>query len=54
VRLLRHYVDRYDGDRALVLAAYYQGQSAVDRNGIYAVTRPYIDSILVLERLFAR
>jgi N-acetylmuramoyl-L-alanine amidase len=52
VRLLRHYLDRY-GDRSLALAAYYQGQSAVDRHGIYAVSRPYIASILRLEQIFA-
>ncbi len=52
VRLLRHYLDRYRGNTALVLAAYYQGQSAVDRHGIFAVSRPYVASILVLERLF--
>ncbi|HEX2141588.1 MAG TPA: LysM peptidoglycan-binding domain-containing protein, partial [Candidatus Limnocylindria bacterium] len=53
VRLLRHYLDRY-GDRSLALAAYYQGQSAVDRHGIYSVSRPYIASILRLEQIFAR
>jgi LysM repeat protein len=52
VRLLRHYLDRYDGDRALVLAAYYQGQRAVDRHGIYPVSRPYIASITALVKLF--
>ncbi|MGH2445740.1 MAG: lytic transglycosylase [Candidatus Limnocylindria bacterium] len=52
VRLLAHYLDRYDGNRGLVLAAYYQGQRATDRHGIYAVSRPYIASIVVLERLF--
>ena len=52
VRLLRHYLDRYHGDRSLVLAAYYQGQTAVDRHGIYPISRPYIASILFLERLF--
>ena len=54
VRLLAHYLDRYDGDRAKVLAAYYQGQAAVDRHGIYPVSRPYIASIATLEALFAR
>jgi LysM repeat protein len=54
VRLLRHYLDRYAGDRSLALAAYYQGQSAVDRHGIYAVSRPYISSILQLEQIFSR
>ena len=52
VRLLAHYLARYSGDRDRVLAAYYQGQSAVDRHGIYAVSRPYIASIRTLERLF--
>ena len=52
VRLLRHYLDRYGGNRDLVLAAYYQGQRAVDRHGVYPVSRPYIQSIRQLERLF--
>jgi LysM repeat protein len=52
VRLLAHYLDRYHGDRAKVLAAYYQGQTAVDRHGVFNVTRPYIASILELERIF--
>jgi soluble lytic murein transglycosylase-like protein len=54
VRLLAHYVDRYDGSRDLVLAAYYQGQTAADRHGVYRVSRPYIASIKVLEALFGR
>ena len=52
VRLLAHYLDRYDGDRNRVLAAYYQGQWAIDHHGIYAVTRPYIASITSLQRIF--
>ncbi len=52
VRLLAHYLAHYDGDRARVLAAYYQGQWATDHHGIYPVSRPYIASIKVLERLF--
>jgi soluble lytic murein transglycosylase-like protein len=52
VRLLAHYLDRYDGNRDLVLAAYYQGQTAVDRHGVYPMSRPYIASIRVLESLF--
>ncbi len=54
VRLLKHYFDRYDGDRAMVLAAYYQGQTGADRHGIYPMTRPYIESILALEAIFSR
>ena len=52
VRLLAHYLARYGGNRELVLAAYYQGQTAVDRYGVYSVSRPYIASILILERIF--
>jgi len=52
VRLLRHYLDRYGGNKELVLAAYYQGQSATDRHGIFPISRSYIASILYLERLF--
>ena len=52
VRLLAHYLDRYGGNRDLVLAAYYQGQTAADRHGVFAVSRPYIASIKALETLF--
>jgi N-acetylmuramoyl-L-alanine amidase len=51
VRLLKHYLARYAGDQRLVLAAYYQGQRAVDEHGIYPISRPYIDSIIALEAL---
>ena len=51
VALLKHYLLRYRGDRRRALAAYYQGQRAVDRNGIFPVSRPYIDSILLLEEM---
>jgi soluble lytic murein transglycosylase-like protein len=54
VALLKHYLRRYDGSRPLALAAYYQGQAGTDRHGIYPVSRPYIDSILILEAMFAR
>jgi LysM repeat protein len=54
VALLKHYLRRYHGSRALALAAYYQGQAGTDRYGIYAVSRPYISSILILQAMFAR
>jgi LysM repeat protein len=54
VRLLRHYLDRYHGDRPRALAAYYQGERATDVNGIYPMTRQYIASILALQTLFSR
>ena len=50
VRLLAHYLERYDGNLDLVLAAYYQGQTAADRHGVYPVSRPYIASIRLLVR----
>lgn len=53
VRLLKHYLVRYGGNPSLALAAYYQGQTATDRYGIFAVSRPYITSILRLQQLFA-
>ena len=49
VTLLKHYLRRYRGDLRRVLAAYYQGQAAVDRHGIFPVSEPYIASILLLE-----
>jgi soluble lytic murein transglycosylase-like protein len=52
ITLLKHYLARYHGDRSLVLAAYYQGQTAADRYGVYHMTRPYIASILALEAFF--
>jgi LysM repeat protein len=53
ISLLKHYLARYHGDRTLVLAAYYQGQTAADRYGVYTMTRPYIASIRALEAFFA-
>ena len=52
VQLLAYYLTRYGGSHELALAAYYQGQRAVDLHGIYPVSRPYIASILALEALF--
>ncbi len=52
VLLLRHYFVRYHGDRDRILAAYYQGQRALEEHGIYRVSRPYIASVRALEQLF--
>lgn len=54
VALLGFYLDRYAGSRELALAAYYQGMTAADRHGVYAVSRPYIASIIALEAIFSR
>jgi LysM repeat protein len=53
VTLLKHYLVRYQGNQPLALAAYYQGQRAVDELGIFPVSRPYIISILAVEALLA-
>ncbi|HEY6607632.1 MAG TPA: LysM peptidoglycan-binding domain-containing protein [Candidatus Limnocylindria bacterium] len=52
VRLIAHYLDRYEGNVDLALAAYYQGQTAADRHGVYTVSRPYVSSIRALVRIF--
>jgi soluble lytic murein transglycosylase-like protein len=54
VQLLKHYLARYENNKPLVLAAYYQGQTAADRHGIYPMTRSYVSSILALEAIFSR
>jgi Transglycosylase SLT domain/Putative peptidoglycan binding domain len=49
VLLLRHLLQRFDGDQRLALAAWYQGEAAVRKHGIYAVTKPFVDDVLALE-----
>jgi LysM repeat protein len=51
IALLRHYLARY-GNRPMALAAYYQGQAGTDRYGIYPISRGYVASILMLQRIF--
>jgi LysM repeat protein len=52
IALLQHYLRHYRSSRPLTLAAYYQGQAGTDRHGIYPTSRPYVDSILILEAMF--
>jgi len=54
VRLLAYYLDRYEGDTAKTLAAYFQGMASVDQIGVLVSTVPYIESILTLEQIFSR
>ena len=49
--LLRSYLDQL-GDPKLVLAAYYQGLSAVRHHGIYPSSRRYVDGIWRLRNRF--
>jgi len=54
VRLLAHYLDRFEGDPAKTLAAYFQGMTSVEQIGVLVSTVPYIESILTLEQIFSR
>jgi len=54
VRLLAYYLDRYEGDTAKTLAAYFQGMASVDEIGVLVSTVPYIESVLALEQIFSR
>lgn len=49
--LLRYYLDRLH-DPKLVLAAYYQGMSAVLRHGIYPSSQTYVNGIWQLRNQF--
>jgi soluble lytic murein transglycosylase-like protein len=52
VRLMAHYLARYDGSVELTLAAYYQGQTGTDRHGVYSMSRTYVGAIQGLQKLF--
>jgi LysM repeat protein len=54
VRLLAYYLDRYQGDTAKTLAAYFQGMTSVDQIGVLVSSVPYIETILALEQIFSR
>jgi LysM repeat protein len=54
VRLLDFYLDRYGGNKAKTLAAYFQGLGSVESTGILVSSQPYINSILALEVMFSR
>src|SRR5579884_720672 len=51
--LLRHYLEDFKGDVRLALAAYYQGESATRRYGIYPSSRNYVNGILALRARLA-
>jgi len=46
--LLRKYLSDFHGDKALVLASYYQGETATQKSGIYPGSHSYVDGILRL------
>jgi LysM repeat protein len=49
VRYLRHLLGRFDGNERLGLAAWYQGEAAVRKHGVLAVTKPFVASVLALK-----
>jgi soluble lytic murein transglycosylase-like protein len=50
VLFLRHLLHRFDGDEGLALAAWYQGEGAVRRDGVYDVTKPFVANVLALKQ----
>ena len=52
VALLRHYLDVFNGDPKLALAAYYQGETATHQHGIYKSSESYVNGIWALRNRF--
>ena len=48
VTLLKHLLTSFDGNERLALAAWYQGERAVRKYGIYNVSTPFVDDVLAL------
>jgi LysM repeat protein len=49
VLYLRHLLRRFEGDEKLALAAWYQGEAAVRKKGVLAVTKPFVAGVLALK-----
>jgi LysM repeat protein len=49
VLYLRHLLRRFAGDEKLGLAAWYQGEAAVRKKGVFAVTKPFVAGVLALK-----
>jgi LysM repeat protein len=49
VLYLRHLLRHFEGDEKLALAAWYQGEAAVRKKGILAVTKPFVAGVLALK-----
>ncbi len=48
VALLRHLLTAFHGDERLAVAAWYQGERAVRRHGVYEVSKPFVADVLAL------
>jgi soluble lytic murein transglycosylase-like protein len=52
VRYLSHLLQNFDGNERLALAAWYQGERAVRRDGVYDVSKPFVANVLALRERF--
>jgi N-acetylmuramoyl-L-alanine amidase len=52
VALLRHYLDVFNGDPKLALAAYYQGETATHKHGVYKSSQSYVNGIWALRNRY--
>jgi N-acetylmuramoyl-L-alanine amidase len=52
VALLRHYLNVFNGDPKLALAAYYQGETATHKHGVYKSSQSYVNGIWALRNRF--
>lgn len=50
VVLLRHLLRRFGGNERLALAAWYQGEHAVRKHGVYKVSEQFVAAVLALRR----
>jgi hypothetical protein len=48
VLYLRHLLQVFHGDDDLALAGWYEGEHAVQEQGVYAVTKPFVADVLAL------
>jgi len=48
VLYLRHLLQVFHGNERLALAGWYQGERAVRRDGVYAVSKPFVANVLAL------
>ena len=46
---LRHLLGQFDGNEHLALAAWYQGERAVRKQGVFPVTKPFVAGVLALK-----
>jgi hypothetical protein len=48
VLYLRHLLQTFDGNERLALAGWYQGERAVQKHGLFGVTKPFVANVLAL------